>query len=34
MRRRLEAWMAAQGDTKRLFNTPIPLGPNGLPVAR
>jgi uncharacterized sulfatase len=34
MRSRLEAWMAAQGDTKRLFDAPIPLGPNGLPTAR
>jgi len=34
LRRQLDEWMRAQGDTRRLFNPPIPLGADGLPVAR
>jgi uncharacterized sulfatase len=32
MRRQLEEWMQAQGDTRKTFDTPIPLGPDGLPA--
>lgn len=34
MRQALNAWMKEQGDTRRLFNTPVPLGADGMPAAR
>jgi N-sulfoglucosamine sulfohydrolase len=32
LRRQLEEWMKAQGDTRRLFDAPIPIGAGGMPA--
>ena len=32
LRGRLEDWMSAQGDTRRLFDAPIPLDSDGRPA--
>jgi hypothetical protein len=34
MRRSLEGWMKAQGDSRGVFGTPIALGPDGRPAGK